>query len=358
MKENGFSDTPEKYVSSIGSTNWPPEMASFERKKGFYPEVIESSNYFNNLLSEFANLPFEEATRISARAIINQNTLGKIIDNPNKYIIETLIPLNGCGIPQLEDCVLVYLGKNHLSRTPPSYIVKQQLDLAKQIFNNQSQQQRQKIHDNQFSITLFDSNNLTPEVFQQYCHLYSIFSWGPHEIKEMLTASSNIIIYAQKKDSGQIVSSVLAEKGTITIERDGQSINLSLVEITEAATLPSFRGNGLYQTVSDTLLDYLSQLSSPPNLVFGELNLNSPGVLKVAARQNRTPAFYTAEEFGLPHAWFLPQHVTINQGSQTDNQRPENYRYNNLMIAFLNQNSLLKRLKSPLLRIYGEKTDH
>lgn len=159
----------------------------------------------------------------------------------------------------------------------------------------------------------------------------------------MLTSPSNIIIYAQENDSGQIVSSVLGEEGKVTVIKSGQPINLSLVEITEAATLPSFRGNGLYQTVSNALLKYLAQRSPPPHLVFGELNLNSPGVLKVAARQKRVPAWQTAEEFGLPNAWFLPQHVTIYQGDQTDNQRPENYRYNNLMIAFLTQKLLLER---------------
>ncbi len=343
---NGGFDIPTEFTSSIGAVVWPPVETNNERLKGVYPNVIETGYDLLNFLSKFSLLEFSpKATRISARLVTSNEALRDLIQSnlPFREFIETIIPLADCQVVGLEDCCLIYVGKNDPSRKTPEDIIEQQLKAANEIFSKFGIQgnSNKKIPDG-FKIEFLDKDKRRDStILEMYNELYSLFNWSTQDVKKMLSNQNNLIIAAFNKE-GKVVSSAIAEFGEMTFVRKGQPATLSLVEITEAATLPAYRGMGTYQAVSDGILKYLAEHKKPPNLVFGELNLDAPGVLKVAAKQGRIPAIQTAQEYGLfPRGWFLEQHVVIYQG---DNQeRPDNYPYNNLMVAFLPKNLLMEK---------------
>ncbi|MFN4212495.1 MAG: hypothetical protein ACK4FL_00850 [Microgenomates group bacterium] len=336
------SDIPTEYTSSIGATVWPPVETNNERLKGVYPKVLENIDQLNQFLEEFASLKFtSNSSRITARALVsNEALLPKSLINPK--LIETVIPLEGCDIKEVSDCLLVYFGKNAPTRQTKPEILNRQYQQVYEIFfgnrtNNQGLTQKNIL--SEFSIrSLTETERCHPNVLQMYFKLYSLFNWTLKDVEEMLTNTRNLIVAAFDSE-GNIISSALAEQGIMNFEREGKEIELSLVEITEAATLPTYRGKGLYQAVSNKILEELANKDPAPHLVFGELNLDAPPVLKVAAQQGRIPAISTAYQYRMPNSWFLEQHVVIYQGDGS--KRLENY--NNLMVAFLPRNLLIQK---------------
>jgi hypothetical protein len=327
-KLNG-TDIPTEYTSSIGATVWPPEKASFEKRKGIYPQILETSDQLKSVVDEFATIPFElNTTRFSARICVTATALRDYINKHNpSELIETIIPLTGTN-SGLDNCCLVYIGKNDQARIPPPDLPQRQLAKAKGIFNYPGEK---KPLDQEFKIKMLSQEQRQdPNILNMYFELYQYFGWLKEDVRKLLQNNNNLIVACFY--DGKIVSSGLAEMGVLTFNE----IPLNIAEITEAATLPACQGRGLYQAVSDAILQNLATNGIPPNLVFGELNLHASGVLTVAARQGRIPAFQTAEYFDTPHAWVLPQHVTIKNGY---NDLP----YNNLMVAYLNQQLLLEK---------------
>src|SRR5690606_36815857 len=115
----------------------------------------------------------------------------------------------------------------------------------------------------------------------QMTALYERFGWNRDEVVELLQNPDNIISVA--KHEGRIVSAGIAEIASIPIGNE----SLRIAEITEAATLEEFGGNGFYTGVSAKLLEELARRSKensiyngPIDLVFGECNGLSLGVLK------------------------------------------------------------------------------
>lgn len=338
---NGGVDVPAEFTSSIGSISWPPESTNNRRLKGVYPLVIDSPRQLIRFIEDFDSLTFHtDATRITGRLVA---TLDSLYNLPDGNCIETVVPLQDCGVQELSDCALVYIGSNLPTRKSPEDIFELQHQRASEIFQTPSA--RSKSLPSGFQIRLLSQEDrANPEILAMYFKLYSLFGWSEEQVIIMLSSTNNLI-FAATDPHGLIVSSALAESGTMIFSREDQPISLSLVEITEAATLMDHRGNGLYQHVSDAILYYLAQTELPPHLVFGELNLDAPGVLKVAARQGRIPALTTAQQFKIPHAWCLEQHVEISQGDNS--QRRPDYPYNNLMVAYLPQKLLLKKYGKP-----------
>jgi flagella basal body P-ring formation protein FlgA len=332
-KLNG-SDIPTSFVSSIGEVVWPPKETNNERLKGIFPNPINDNDSLNSLLSELDNLPFLNHSRITARALISKKVLMNFDrQNPLCHLFETIIPLDG---EVFGDYCLVYLGKNTPQRTAPSEITSQQYEKAVAIFNED--QQKGRNHDfSDFEILVIDGKmRQDPQIQQMYYQLYSNFGWNEEEVVALINNPNNLLVAARDLNNGKIVSSGLVEFADINF--NGLPTPLKLAEITEAATLKEYRGRGLYQKVSDEILRILAGQTNPPDLVFGESNLDAEAVLKVAARQGRIPAFKTALDFNLPHAWMLLQHVRIFQ-----EDRPPNYPYNNLMVTYLTQ-EILKKL--------------
>lgn len=337
---NGY-DTPlgPNWTSSLGPLKMPPEKTSFERKKGFATELLTDRDKIEHFIAQLIASEFEnDVTRITARCIVPLTLIAELISLGQEFI-ETVIPLEGCGIEELEGTCLVYMARNHVHRMSPSDILLEQQRGAEEIYQrNQGMAERVCAPLGFFIELITDEQRTSRQIVEMYRTLYTPFGWNEEDIFDLLNSNNNLLV-AAFDNNGRIVSSGIAEVGALNLTTEGKNIEFTVAEITEAATLPEFRGRNLYQSVSNYILRYLAKLVRP-NLVFGELNLDAPGVLKVAVRQGRTPALETAKRFGLPRAWYLDQHVTIASGDGTE--RRGDYPYNNLMVAYMPQSFLLE----------------
>lgn len=330
---NGELDIPTSFVSSIGEIVWPPKETNNGRLKGIFPNPINDEDLLVSFLNYLNELKFpNETSRITARALVSKEALLNFNHkSPYSSLIETIIPLDG---EIFGNFCLVYFGKNAPQRICPEEIINRQYQNALYIFNECTRLTEEKNTDNNnFEILLIDdSMRRNRQIIEMYYQLYSNFGWSKEEVSALIRNPSNLLIAAINNNQ-RIVSSGLVEFASIDF--NGLPEPLKIAEITEAATLEEFRGRGLYRRVSNQILEILSNQQNPPDLVFGESNLDAPGVLKVAAQQGRIPALKTAQDFNLPHAWILPQHVSIFQEN-----RPSNYPYNNLMVTYLTQERL------------------
>ena len=99
-------------TSSIGAV-WPPSDASFDRIRGFYPEVIRSDAQAVELgesLADTAN-KFEdtEATRLSVRAVLSGELLTRVGDITDAIGIEAAMPV---FVDDKDPLHIVYFGSN------------------------------------------------------------------------------------------------------------------------------------------------------------------------------------------------------------------------------------------------------
>lgn len=335
---NGF-DIPlgrPDNTSSIGAIGRLPQTASYERAKFFVPEVVTNMAEVIHVMGNVVDFPFrEEVTRVSGRMIVKNELLQPFAQYYPNYI-ETIIPLEGTSAG-LDDCMLLYVGHNHSLRIADNEKTQAQLRNAAQIFSAARKPLEPRTAF--YTRPLHDEERTSNKMREAYYELYKPFGWTMEEIEQLLENPNNIIRAAfGSRDT--LLGSALAELITIPLFIDGKLVYFKIAEITEAATSPLARGLNLYGYVSEDLMITLAQEENI-NLVFGETNLDASGVLKVAARQGRTPAFATAEKYGVAHATHLPQHVTISQGVENET-RPENYRYNNLLTAWLTHNQLME----------------
>lgn len=357
-----YQDVPQhegEDTSSIGRL-WLPGHAYAERIKGFYtPGIIRNDGEMRPFLEVFSeheremhNQKSPEATRISMRAIVDQNFLKESITGLEQYV-EAVIPLDGTQFA-LAGTALVYFGTNHETRSGIDPEIEQKErkryqdnlerarnDIGDRIVDRQIVKERIAANGYELNfITRFKPGEVLTQDQQdtllQMSELYATFGWKPEEVLDMLTEESeknrkigdprtDKLIGVIKKD-GKIVSAGIAELVEIPINGAGTTLNIA--EITEAATLPEYAGNGLYTAVSTALLEEIADRSQKQqifgreiDLIYGECNGNAPGVLRVALSQGRTIS-------GL-----LPQHVKIKGEAQQG-------AYNDLFPAYLNKETL------------------
>ncbi len=120
----------------------------------------------------------------------------------------------------------------------------------------------------------------------------------------------------------------------------GDGSALRIVEFTEAATLKSHQGRGLYSAICATLMLELARRSRAGELdggaldvAFGESSGHDLGVLIAAIRLGRTFSRQVVGERDLPFPGYLPQHVPIAGA-------PRSTRYNDLFPTFLSRRGL------------------
>ncbi len=348
----GGSDIPAATESSVGSIKWPPTDASEQRKKGISHFVLETSNDAMRVMKEFMDLPFgihrEEQvpiTRISGRIFIANSALKEEIDREHRtgdltliHQIEAIVPLAGTGVAELEDCSMVYLGKNDTARRSDPAQLEKELHIADAFFHEELNPDRHSYDDFEFNV-LDKKEKVDPLIEKQYIALYAAFGWSADNVRALLGSKNNVMIAAFK--GNELVSAGMAERAYIKVERKGQEIPLVMYEITEAATKEEYRGNGLYTQVAIQLMKTLAR--TDVHLIYAESNLLAPGVLRSAHRQGRYSAIDSALTFGLqPRA--LEQHVRISGGS--NDTRPEHEK-NDLLVTFMSRNDIISRYGNP-----------
>ncbi len=343
---NGYDIPAHPGPSSVGEIIYPPVPATEQRKKGFYPHVVEDQSLLVSLVSEFAQFPFGEetesgpVTRYSERVVVVGRVLLDLTEEARQTLIpfvEGLIPLQGCGEELLEDCCILYLGKNQPDRTTPYERLETQISQVTQVFSAQEETTGHDMSPFQIRI-LTESERIDPAVVRQYGELYQVFGWEYIDVVNLLNNPHNTLVAAFEGES--IVSSGMAERANLTIRRGEQHFPFIMYEMTEAATREPHRKRGLYTAVATEMMRFLA--STDVHLAYAESNAEAPGVLKAAHRLGRHHSLNALEQFGFP-ARLLEQHVRISAGM--NDRRPPQQK-NDLLPTFMSRNQLIQQYGS------------
>lgn len=321
-------------ASSVGRAVWPPEEATEQRKKGILNRVLETTEDVVDTIMEFRKMPFDETTtRYTARIFVTDSLLKREdIKAEIREYVEAIVPLAGCGIPDLEDCCMVYIGKNADTRRADPQEMENQLRDAEEIYSGESAS-KEKNGMNGYKIAhVTDEMRMDAGLQHQYAKLYQAFGWNEDQVVELLTNASNTLVAAF--DGDMLISAGMAERAGLTVVRNNKELPFVMYEITEAATVEEYRGKGLYTSVAKEIMRTLA--GGDGNLVYAESNLSARGVLLAGRRQGRTSAIQSAQQFGYPPR-SLEQHVRISAGSHED--RPDSAK-NNLLVTWMTQSQV------------------
>ena len=336
------SDIPfEATASSAGPLVWPPVESSEQRRRGFVSDVIDTTEALSSLLHEFTAFPFDEkTTRYSGRLFVTQDALTSVVTTQHAVadaVIEGIIPLEGCGVSELEDTSLVYLGRNTPERQASQLDMEQELAQARTIFSTPVNQASTHDYDAFSFQFISDVMRIDPRIHAQFFGLYQAFGWNEADVVSMLQRKTNVLLGVFQ--NGELVSTGMAERAILPVRRDNQGFPFVMYEITEAATREEYRGNGLYTAVAHRLNQHLT--ATDANLVYAESNLRAPGVLKAARKQGRHTVLESFEQYGLtpkPLRWA----VRISGGSS--DVRPAHEK-NDLLVTYL--------VRKELQQLYG-----
>jgi len=325
--------SPES-TSSIGAA-WPPVDAFFERRRGFYMEGVVEPTFasVDDLVQRFRDealltmFPSVEATRASVRAVVEPEAI-PLIDTRLPNSIEAAIPLTG----EHSERFVLYLGANTFFRTPSSTTIEQHLGRLAHVTAGETGSDITQEDLDERSIDLgFATAGQKTALFDQFEDLYSYFGYDRADTEELLNNPNNLIAYALDRQTGKVVSSAMAETGTIQIHG---TMPVTMTEITEAITLPEHRGRGLYRIVSGLLTSQLVDMAKngadPIHAIYGESNLAMVAVLKAAHQNGRRFSAFDAEELGVTNRAFgvLPQNFTVKDGMETR-------RYNDFAVSYV-----------------------
>jgi len=340
-QQNGLAfDIPAEAIpSSIGPLVWPPRKDNENRTRGILTQVIDERSFFDKTIKDFSELPLNnEITRNSGRIFVTNNILSELPEIEKVRVdpyIEAIVPLEGCGIEALEDVSMIYLGHNDPTRLLPKETMDMEMSLAKKIFE-ESDPPKFHSHDG-IDFRVIDSVlRNDAEIQRQLADLYSAFDWTPKDVIKILNNQNNFIVGALD-NNGLLISTGMAERVSIPLKRGAHSIDFVMYEITEAATREEYRGRGLYLAIALIINRLLTETDA--NLVYGELNLSSPGVIKAAYRQGRHFTLDNFTKYGLTQKP-LRQPVRISGGLSDD--RP-NHLKNDLLVTYLTRGELIQK---------------
>ena len=331
-------------TSSIGGVG-PPRHASFGRLKGFYiGGVVNDNRHYSAAIREFldgrARLHWHESdsspyTRVQYRAICDGNFIRKISERISPWV-EAVVPLTP-GIFG-EDPVLVYFSENAPSRQSS----KADFLKIRENISRASGQPRRTVSEltakseiNGYTISILsDKERHQSGVHKDVYALYERFGWNEENVAELLGNPDNIIGVARKEDA--IVAAGIGEIASIPVN----GAIFRIAELTEAATRSDHERNGCYAAISTTILLAIREQSQRRNVlggeidvIFGESNGLSEGVLRVAVSQGRTFSTDTTARFGFPGSGILRQQVPIS-GPVRETE------YNDLLVTSLTRKEL------------------
>lgn len=351
LNQNHVFDVPGPSPSSVGCLRHPPEdtMDKSMRLKGMVLEVMDSAKTIANFLDEFSRLSFiQGATRITERIIVNRSALAELTEAQREQfniLHEGAILLENCGIEDLDDCAIIYVGRNKEERTPAQTTIQDELRRISQASLNGSPCQIKQL-DATYNVRILDHTaRQDANIQQQYAALYSAFGYSTEDVIRMLTSSNNILVAVFDGDT--IASTAMAENVSLPIRRNGTTHTLNLAEITEGITNSngSYRGKGLYTHAATTLMRYITN-STQVHTVYAESNCDNsigdefpdradwiPPVIVSAHRQGRLTGLYASQQLGLSPS-VLKQHVHIRNGPS--DHRP-NTLFNDLMVTYINR---------------------
>ena len=306
--------------SSIGG-NWPPAPGSNDRIRGLYPELLTNQQQTDSFMSQLEGIELQDnEIRLSIRAFSHRSQLGALACGT--LSIEAIVPLIGYDIT---DTHLVWLGHNNPEREMSAAHVEQHLATLEEVFDEPSHPTLQPTNTTLWRVHDQHRRDVPDELCESFSDLFEPFGYDQNDTVVLLQNPSNDIAYLRHQ--GKIVSCSMVEHQEVQLEN---APAVHLAEITEASTLPGYRGNGYYEAVSGWIGHETASSEQAPHVLYGESNLAMYGVLKAARRNGRTFAHHTAADYGItdPRFGILPQNVAVS-----DNV--EDRRYNDFAVSYI-----------------------
>lgn len=347
-------------VSSIGP-QWPPRPTSHGRVKGIdnrgaIEDAARLDSFLDELETTWSDLvdpgdPDERGRRPSSRPCDRLSVRALVADSllATERLapwVEALLPLDGAG-RRLADLSLVYLGRNAAGRATDARDVKRSLDhlrIARERESRSAASVIARAREGGYALHVLsrDERLHDAKILAGVARLYERFGWNAEEVRSILAARDSLIAIARER-GGAIVSAGIAEMSHVSF---GDGRDLRIAEFTEAATLDSHRGQGLYSGLCATLMGELAELSKRRELLggaldlaFGECSGQDLGILIAAKCLGRTFSRHVIRERGLPFEGFLPQHVPIAGAERAT-------RYNDLFPTFISRADLYAFVES------------
>lgn len=303
-------------TSSVGAV-WPPEESSNNRLKGFYNQILSNAREVDEFVSQFnQHQEVVEAhpniDRLSIRVVSSVGSLAAL--EGLGINIEGAMPLRGAN-----DVIVAYTAWNDESRRLPEEKLREHRDLLNYAVSlaPSSDSAIDHLTSLGFEPKVIDQgtpNDEKDSMSGKFVSLYSVFGYTQDEVTELLLNPANTIAYIEDEDG--VVSTCMAERAEVDVKNFGR---ITLVELTEAFTLPSRRGEGLYRSISKYLIDRLTEDRDSLDVVYGESNLTMPGVVIAAHKNGRKLSFSDRARFGISHPDFgiLQQNFHIQDGQET-----------------------------------------
>lgn len=253
-----------------------------EKKRGLLSSVSQAQEAVDEALQHFDK---SDAGRLQLKLIVTNAILPELARDPRwQDGVESLFPLNGCG-DNFTRTSLLYLGFNRPERLAP--IPQKGLENVMQALQEKPQPLSALLDRVPSDIEVRRVDAAEQSLVEQLAFLWQKFGFSAMEIQALLANGDNLIVGAFH--DGRLVSAGRANFMRHTLN----GVPFTLVEHTDAATLPELEGRGLYGAVLATQMRELAALPEPPNLLVGETNILSLPALKISRRVGR--------EFGLEH---------------------------------------------------------
>lgn len=361
----GDSIPTTESTSSIGNIGEDIKPASFNRYKTFN-NVLQDYHAFTAWYQKIQNFPLKDGERVTVRSVVKKVDLAKFLSElPSEKtetgvkkirnsLIEGIIDLAGCGIAELEEYAIVYLGKNHESRPGNSVeVLEERVERATQIFQEtkpaiKTLEELQQTLPNAQHLLMqngnFDlqnipekaknkflplglseeqiANAIKQEIKDQYAKLLKVFGWEDESIQSLIKDNTiDLIINFDEAGNVEVLGSGIAELAVVTI--NGKEFKM--YELTEALVNSRYSGYGVYHVIS-SLQKTRCFDQYGANLIYGESNLypGSAGVLYAASKNGRQPGnlFEYVNEYGNVQKFYiigaLHKHVPVGEEPNGD----------------------------------------
>lgn len=321
----------------------PPSEISFGRVKVFYTKsVVKDENSLADLRGVFNEvsevLDGQNLSRVKMRAIINGEALrGCSTSDFWQEHVEALIPLDPGKFGN--NPVLVYLGANSDTRQPDPEdlrIVSQNLERSRMFGYRNPEEILNKAQEQGYELKVFDPSMDNADIGQM-AKLCERFGGSYAKTENILTDPSNVVCVASK--DSVVVAMAMVDTTDVRL---GDTDIFKMAEIRVTATLSGYEQKGIYNGTAALLFRELAKRTREDqtrgqglDLLFGECNGLSLGILIAARTKGMNFAADIGENWGFPNSGILKQEVPIEWGSRRT-------KYNDLLPDYLTGSSLIK----------------
>ncbi|OGK16597.1 hypothetical protein A2862_03270 [Candidatus Roizmanbacteria bacterium RIFCSPHIGHO2_01_FULL_38_41] len=299
-----IKDTPQQPLE-VNSFTIPGEIKC--RWNNIIPVAEQWTDQLQTTVAQLPEKNFNAAIqRRVVELVLSKSALEQLTPEQRDFInqhLESFGDLAGSGIPDLEDCVVMGLGRNSQARrVDVGEATAHFADVQAMMEAAAATSPLTQLSEPPEGVEIIPIGPDHPQ-FEEYLALIDKLGYDRED-----TENETCIVAVS---NGRVVGSIMTIDDGFEASRGEQRFNVSRVEITGAYTLPEFRGQRIYSHLLKTMMTQLAHTGV--NIVEGCTKDNIP-ILKAVAHSGRRITSPLAEAAGLrPHG--LPNHAPDEHGN-------------------------------------------